>query len=294
MIGSIDAISGCFRGLRKHPKIQRSGDLVQIDWTDKPLELAERAGRIVTSVLESKPDAAIALPTGNTPLGLYRHLVELQQAGRLSCDRARFFNLDEFIGKSTDDPSSYGAFLWQHLLRPLAIKPRQVRLLRGDALDLEAECRDFEQAIAAAGGLDLAVLGLGANGHVAFNEPGSDWDSMTREVVLADTTRQAQHRLFDTHAHIPRSGLTMGLRTIRKARAILLLVSGSSKANALAALLRGIPDENWPVTALLDHSNLAIVADRKLNPNAAMATPRSVQSNPATTLTRQTNRAKHT
>lgn len=252
---------------------------MQLDWTDKSSELAACAAGIMTALLERKPDAAIALPTGNTPLGLYRHLAELQRAGRLSCGRAKFFNLDEFVGKSKDDLRSYGAFLWQHLFHPLAIDPRQVRLLRGDAPDLAAECRHFDQAVAAAGGLDLAVLGLGANGHVAFNEPGSDWDSMTRQVVLADATRQAQHDLFDTEADVPRDGLTMGLRTIREARAILLLVSGSSKANALAAFLRGRPDKNWPVTALLDHPNLAIVADRKLNPNAAMATSlsRSVQ-----------------
>lgn len=245
---------------------------MQIDWTETSTELAEHAAAIIAALLEAKSDAAIALPTGNTPLGLYRHLAELQRAGRLSCDGARLFNLDEFTGKSKNDPRSYGAFLWQHLLQPLAIKPGQVRLLRGDAPDVEAECRHFDQAIAAAGGLDLAVLGLGSNGHVAFNEPGSDWDSITREVVLADTTRQAQHGLFDTDADVPRRGLTMGLRTIREARAILLLVSGSSKADALAAFLRGRPDKNWPVTALLGHPNLAIVADGRLNPNAAMAT----------------------
>jgi len=244
---------------------------LQLDWTDSATELAEHAAGIVAALLERKPDAAIALPTGNTPLGLYRRLVDLQRGGRLSCSRAKFFNLDEFIGKSKDDPRSYGAFLWQHLFRPLAIEPAQVRLLRGDAPDLLAECRQFDQAIEAAGGLDLAILGLGANGHVAFNEPGSNWDSMTREVVLAAATRQAQYGLFDTDADVPRTGLTLGLRTIRESRAILLLVSGSSKADALAAFLRGNPDKNWPVTSLIGHPSLAIVADRRLNPDAAMA-----------------------
>ncbi len=227
--------------------------------------MAERAARHVTQLLERKPQAVIALASGNTPLGLYRRLVERHEAGRLFCSRARFFNLDEFVGKSLDDPRSYGAFLWRHLLRPLAVEADQVRLLRGEALDLAAECRRFDQAIAEAGGIDLAILGLGANGHIAFNEPGSDRDSVTREVVLAEATRRAQHGLFAEQRDVPRRGLTIGLRTIRAAKAILLLVSGSGKADAVAAMLRAKVDTNWPVTAILNHPRLAILIDNGLN-----------------------------
>jgi glucosamine-6-phosphate deaminase len=232
--------------------------------------MAERAAQHVGQLLERRPDAAIALASGNTPLGLYRRLAALRQAGRLSCIQARFFNLDEFAGKSLDDPQSYGAFLWRHVFGPLAVDAGQIRLLHGNAPDLAAECRSFERAIGDAGGLDLAILGLGANGHLAFNEPGSDWDSVTREVVLAETTRRAQQGLFAQPGDVPRHGLTMGLRTIRAARALLLLVSGSGKSGALEAMLSAKPDANWPVTAILDHPRLTVLADNELNPETVI------------------------
>jgi glucosamine-6-phosphate deaminase len=240
---------------------------VQLNWMDDAAELAEHAAQHVAAVLKDKPDAVIALPTGNTPLGLYRRL---RRADELSCDRARFFNLDEFVGKAPDDPDSYGAFLWKHVFHPLGISAMQVRLLRGDTPDPAAECRSFDGAIAAARGLDLAILGLGTNGHVAFNEPGSAWDSPTREVVLSDATRLAQRGLYANKEAVPQRGLTMGLREIRAARAILLLVSGHGKGTAFGAFLRGRPDLEWPVTALLDHPRLTVLASRDLHPADAV------------------------
>jgi glucosamine-6-phosphate deaminase len=235
--------------------------------------VAPAAARCVLELLSRKPDASIALPTGSTPLGLYHHLVRLHGAGRFACGQARFFNLDEFVGLASDDARSYGAFLWHHLFHPLAIRPDQVRLLRGDAPDLAAECRGFDRAIAAAGGLDLAILGLGANGHVAFNEPGDGWDIATHEVALAEMTRRAQLGRFASMEAVPARGLTMGLGTIRAARALLLLVSGPSKAAALSAILRGTPDLNWPVTAILQHPHLTVLADRYLRERAAAIRP---------------------
>ena len=241
---------------------------MRVSWTKDVSEMAERAARQLAELLARKPAAAIALPTGNTPLGLYRRLAEMHAAGRLSCRQARFFNLDEFVCRSATDPQSYSAYLWKHLLYPLAIQPGQVRLLRGDAADPTVECSSFEQAIAAAGGLDLVILGLGVNGHVAFNEPGSDWDAATREVVLTEATRRAQHGWFAMESDVPRRGLTMGVQTIRAARAILLLASGPGKEAAMAATLRGKPDKDWPVTAILDHPGLTILADDRLNPQS--------------------------
>jgi glucosamine-6-phosphate deaminase len=240
---------------------------------DGPAEIALGAARHVVELLAHKPDAAIALPTGNTPIGLYRRLAELHEKGQFSCPQARFFNLDEFVGLSPEDPRSYGAFLWQHVFRPLNVKPSQVRLLNGAAPDLAAECRCFDQAIAQAGGLDLAILGLGSNGHIAFNEPRSDWNAVTREVVLTEATRRGQRSSFAREADVPRRALTMGLRTIREARAILLLISGSGKADAIAAMLRSKPDKDWPITAILDHPRLVIMADSALDPELAAGAP---------------------
>lgn len=237
---------------------------MDVSWVNGSAELADKAAQVLLRLLEDKPDATIALPTGNTPLGLYHHLRALHAAGRLHCTQARFFNLDDFVGKAVDDPQSYGAFLWRHVFRPLDIKSEQVRLLRGDASDTGAECRSFDEAIADAGGLDLAILGLGANGHVAFNEPGSARDSPTREVSLTDETRHAQQGLYKRVSDVPLRGLTMGLRTIRDARQILLLVSGAAKADALQRFLARKEDMNWPVTALADHPRLHVIADKSL------------------------------
>lgn len=233
-------------------------------WLENSDALSEWAAHHVAALLVDKPEAVIAVPTGATPLGLYRRLVGLHDSGAFDGTRARFFNLDEFVGKSADDPRGYGHFLWQHLFRPLKIQPSQVRLLRGDAADTDAECLAFERAIEDVGGLDLAILGLGRNGHIAFNEPGSDWNAGTRLVALTEKTRAAQAVLYPDPAEVPAAGLTMGVATIKRAKAILLLVAGDGKDEAVAALLRGVPDKNWPVTALLDHPNVTVVADRQV------------------------------
>lgn len=240
---------------------------MNIVWTENPERLAAEAASLVAKLLKAKPDAAIALPTGSTPLGMYRALIGQKNLGEVSFESARFFNLDEFSGKSLEDRQSYGAFLWKHFFGPIGVQPHQVRLLDGSAPEPQHECASFEAAIAAAGGLDLAILGLGRNGHIAFNEPGSDWSARTRQVTLTAKTREAQKVLYDNPADVPAKGLTMGIPTILGARAILLLVSGSGKSAAVEALLRGVPDPDRSVTAVLQHPGLTVLADVALRPS---------------------------
>jgi glucosamine-6-phosphate deaminase len=215
---------------------------------------ADRVG----DVLAHKPDAVLALPTGATPLGLYAELAERTAAQELSFAAAMLFNLDEYVGLGARDPLSYASYLERHLLRAVGAAPDRVRLLRGDAADLAAECRDYDAAIARAGGIDLAVLGLGANGHIAFNEPGTDWRTTTHVVALSGETRAAQQRLSGAGACIPERGLTVGIATLCAAREVLLLVAGSSKREALTALMCGPPDPRWPVTSLVGHPRLMV------------------------------------
>jgi glucosamine-6-phosphate deaminase len=141
--------------------------------------------------------------------------------------------------------------------------------LRGDAVAIEAECRDYEAAIAAAGGLDLAILGLGVNGHIGFNEPGSDWSAPTHGVTLSPETRATHLAQTQGRFPIPQHGITVGISTIVAAREILLLVAGGAKARALAAFRRGIPDPQWPVTALLTHPHLTVLAEAALQSTTA-------------------------
>jgi glucosamine-6-phosphate deaminase len=235
-------------------------------WVEDAEALAEAAAARVAALLAIQPTAVIALPTGATPLGLYERLIARRQAGSLRPDEARFFDLDEFLGLPASDRRSYAGFLARHLFGPLGLRADRIRLLDGAAADPDAECRAYDAAIEAAGGLDLAVLGLGANGHVAFNEPGDDWALGTHVVTLADSTRRAQGLLFASESEVPRRGLTLGIASLRAARALLLLVQGEGKAAALGALRAGVADRRWPVTALLDHPDLTVLADRELRP----------------------------
>ncbi len=243
---------------------------MRVHWMDGA-DAAEAAAGRVAALMAERPRAAIALPTGATPRALYDRLARRRRRGALASDEVRFFNLDEFAGLPASDPRSYAAYLWKHLLGPIAAPQAHVRLLRGDAPDLLAECRAYDTALAAAGGIDLAILGLGTNGHVAFNEPGDSWELATHVVTLAEATRRAQHLLFAAEREVPRQGLTMGIATLRAARALLLLVMGEGKAAALRALLAGRPDPAWPVTALLGHPDLTVLADRRLQPAATPA-----------------------
>jgi glucosamine-6-phosphate deaminase len=237
---------------------------MQLDWTDGEAAFAARAAAHVAALLADHPAAAIALPTGSTPIGLYRRLLALAADGAVPLGAAHYFNLDEYAGVGPTDPHSFAAFLRRHFLDAAAIPPGHVRLLRGDAPDIAAEGAAHDAAVAARGGLDLAILGLGGNGHIAFNEPGADWTAGTHVVPLTEETRRANAAYFADGFVVPRHGLTMGIGMIRAARRVLLLVSGPAKAAALGALRAGRPDPAWPVTALCGHPGLTVVADAAL------------------------------
>lgn len=239
---------------------------ITLHWAADRADLAITAARHVQGILARNPAPSIALPTGETPTGMYHKLAELHQHNGLSFRGARLFNLDEYVGMGPDSPKSYHAFLHHHFLDHIDAKPENVRLLRGDTADHDAECRAYDAAIAQAGGLDLAILGLGGNGHLAFCEPHDPWDLTTHQVTLAETTRKAHRPNFAKESDIPRFGLTMGLKTLRNARQVLLLCAGASKKAAMAAFLKGEKDEAWPVTCLIGHPDLTVIADKELQP----------------------------
>jgi glucosamine-6-phosphate deaminase len=215
--------------------------------------------------LGAAPASVLALPTGNTPLGLYAELTARSRAGAVRLDRARIFNLDEYCGLGPADPHSFASYMQRHLISPLGLRPAQIRLLRGDSADMALECRVYDAALAECGGIDLCVLGLGANGHVAFNEPGTLWDLRTHVADLSESTRAAQRRPAPLHQGalddwtVPDRGVTMGITTILESRHILLLIAGANKAAAAAALYRGVPSIDWPVTSLAAHPSLTVI-----------------------------------
>ena len=241
---------------------------MRLIWTQNTQDMAATAATVLVELMANKPSSAIALPTGATPLALYEKLVDLCQQGQLDFSAAQFFNLDEFETKPASDPQSYAHFLHEKLFDRLGAKCGKARLLRGDAPLPAEECFAYEADIAAAGGIDLAILGLGRNGHIGFNEPGSDWTSKTRIAELAELTRQAQGGLYDRPEDVPTRGLTMGIATISAARSILLLVDGRGKEKALDALLGGVEDPAWPVTALIKHPSVTIMVNEELRSGA--------------------------
>jgi glucosamine-6-phosphate deaminase len=224
-----------------------------------PGAFAAAAADWVCEHVREKPAAVLALPTGNTPLGMYSELVDRSRARLVDLGAVRVFNLDEYCGLPHSDPHSYAWFLHQHLVAPAGLAPAQVRLLQGDAADIEAECHAYDAAISECGGVDLCVLGLGVNGHVAFNEPGSRWDLRTHVVHLSHATRAAHERQASVPWKIPACGITMGIKTLIEARHILLLIAGTHKESARAAVYAGAADAHWPVTSLLAHPSLTII-----------------------------------
>jgi glucosamine-6-phosphate deaminase len=217
------------------------------------------AARIIADRLARHPASVLGLPTGRTSIPVYEELVRL----RPDFSRARTFNLDEFVGLPRAAPGTYRAFMEHHLFRRVEIPDRQVQFLNGAAPDLEAECVRFERALAAAGGLDLLLLGIGANGHIGFNEPGPSLVVGTHVARLTLATRRANAGLFGGRVRaVPRQALSMGVGTILGSRAIVLIATGRSKAPAVRRMLDGRVRTSAPASFLQLHSNVRLVLDR--------------------------------
>ena len=220
---------------------------------------AKEAADHIGALLLDNPRAALALPSGATPLGLYAELARRARTGSVRLEEARIFSLDEYCGVAPEDPRSFAHYFRRHLVGPLGLLDDQIDVLNGAAADAGVECARFERAIAAQSGLDLCVLGLGANGHIAFNEPGSPFDLCTHVAALAEATRARLKAHGWEASRIPTHGLTLGIGNVLEARRILLLVAGRGKEAAAASLYRGVEDESWPVTGLLRHAHVTVI-----------------------------------
>ena len=207
------------------------------------------------------PRAVIALPSGNTPLGLYRSLIALLRNEAIDVSRISVFDLDEYVGYPQDHPSSFAHLLRREFLSRVDLSPDRIHLLDGGQENLGRECERFERNIQAVGGLDLAILGIGWNGHIAFNEPGTHWDSRTHIGPLADSTTLRLRQQFGDPSEVPEYGITIGIRTILESRSVLLLASGPEKALPLYQAFYEPAHVNVPASALQRHSDVTIIAD---------------------------------
>ena len=221
-------------------------------------QLSRVAARIVVEVLNSKPNAVLGMATGSTPLGLYQELVRLYEAGEVDFSRVTTFNLDEYVGLPVSHPQSYHYFMHENFFSHVNIPPQNINIPSGTTDNYPSFCEWYEQRIFECGGIDLQILGIGSDGHIAFNEPTSSMSSRTRLKTLAKSTIDDNARFFERRADVPVYAITMGVGTILDARKIILLGSGEGKAGAIAAMVEG------PVTAMVTASALQMHADTKV------------------------------
>ncbi len=225
-------------------------------------DLSARAAEILLGIIHEHPHAVLGLPTGRTPLGMYDRVACRCEDGDHHCfATVTTFNLDEYVGIPRDHPGSYASYMDQHLFDFVDINPSNTHIPNGNAPDLEEECRRYEVAIRAAGGLGTTFLGLGRNGHIGFNEPGTPFDSRTRVVELTESTRKANADLFED-GKVPTRAITMGIGTILEAKKIVLLASGESKREAVERLRSGEISESFPASALWRHGDVTVLISK--------------------------------
>lgn len=224
-------------------------------------EMSDKACEIFVNKLKELEKPVFGLATGDTPNGLYERLIEKYQAKEASFKRATTFNLDEYVGYDKNHPKSYHYYMSERLFNHIDIPLTKAYVPNGAAKDLEEECRRYEREIREAGQIDIQLLGLGNNGHIGFNEPGTPFDSRTEVVKLADSTRQSNSRFFSSIDKVPEYAISMGIGTIMEGKEILLIVSGSHKADILASVLNSEVSEDFPATILHRHDNVTIIAD---------------------------------
>ncbi|MFD5213341.1 glucosamine-6-phosphate deaminase [Microbacterium sp. NPDC058345] len=213
----------------------------------------------IVALIDSKPDTVLGLATGSTPLPVYEALRE-RLAGH-DVSRVRGFALDEYVGLDPDHPESYRSVITREVIEPLGLDPDRIRVPNGAVQTIEHAGDDYEQAIDAAGGVDLQILGIGTDGHIGFNEPGSSFASSTRVKTLTEQTREDNARFFESIDDVPRHCITQGLGTILRARHLVLLAFGEGKADAVAAAVEGPVSAMLPASAIQLHPHVTVVLD---------------------------------
>lgn len=224
-------------------------------------ELSEYACNEIEGVVRANPHSVLGLATGGTPLGTYQEMIKGFAERNVDYRHVTTFNLDEYIGLGREHPQSYYAYMMNNLFNHINVSPDHIHIPIGNGEGLELECHRYERLIEEIGPPDLQILGIGSNGHIGFNEPGTSFQSETHIVELAESTRRANARYFSSLDEVPQYAITMGIKSILKSKRILLLASGSHKANAVKTLLECDPDEGFPASVLKGHGDVTLVVD---------------------------------
>ena len=221
---------------------------------------------VVSRINAARPTAerpfVLGLPTGSSPIGMYKGIIKAYEEGRVSFKHVLTFNMDEYVGLPEEHPESYHSFMWTNFFSHIDIKKENVHILNGNAKDLAAECAAYEKAIKDAGGIDLFMGGIGPDGHIAFNEPFSSLPSRTRVKSLTTDTIIANSRFFDNDVNkVPKTALTVGVGTVMDAKEVLIVANGHNKARALAHAIEYAVSQEWTISALQMHPHAIIVCD---------------------------------
>nr|WP_330394099.1 glucosamine-6-phosphate deaminase [Lachnoclostridium sp. An181] len=235
--------------------------MIRIIKTEDYNEMSRKAANIIAAQVISKPNCVLGLATGSTPIGTYKRLVEMYEAGDLDFSGVKTANLDEYKGLTRDNDQSYYFFMHDNLFNHVNIDPENTNIPDGTKEDAEKECAAYEELIKELGGVDLQLLGLGHNGHIGFNEPADDFPVATHCVDLQESTIEANKRFFASIDDVPRKAYTMGIGTIMNADKILILVSGEDKADIVAKAFFGPVTPQVPASVLQLHKNVTLIAD---------------------------------
>ena len=233
-------------------------------------ELSKASANVVADVINSKPDAVLGLATGSTPLGLYQELIRMHKEEGLDFSHVSTFNLDEYVGLSPNHPQSYHYFMQENLFKHINIEPQNVHVPSGTTSNYQAFCQWYEQRIEQCGGIDVQVLGVGTDGHIAFNEPSSSLGSRTRIKTLSKETIEDNARFFESKEQVPIYAITMGVGTVLEARKLILLASGPGKAQAIADAIEKPVSSMCTASALQLHPDSTFFIDTAAAANLQM------------------------
>jgi glucosamine-6-phosphate deaminase len=225
-------------------------------------EISIEAAKIIADRLRKKPNLVLGLATGSTPLGLYKELIRLHKEEGLDFSKVTTFNLDEYVGLQPTHDQSYHYFMYRNFLNYININPRYIHIPHGMAKDINVFCDWYENRIKECGGIDLQILGIGGNGHIAFNEPGSSLGSRVRIKTLTEKTRKDNARFFKSMDEVPKYAITMGVGTVMDAKEILLIASGENKSDAISDAIEGPVTAMCPASVVQLHRNVFVVVDK--------------------------------
>lgn len=226
-------------------------------------ELSNQAAKIVSSQLIVKPNSILGLATGSTPIGLYRNLIEMNKKGEIDFSKVKTFNLDEYYPIKKSNDQSYDYFMNEQLFSQVNIDKKNINIPNGEASDAKAECARYESLLDEIGGVDLQILGIGQNGHIAFNEPDEKLVAVTHLTDLTQNTIEANARFFASEDEVPKKALTMGMGSILKAKKIVIMANGANKAKAVAELMDDMISTSNPATMLKVHADVTLICDKE-------------------------------